>query len=1170
MYVDGDRVVSSPSDLTTWAACEWAFVRRLDAKLGRIPVVDDPADAMLERTARLGDAHELRYLDTLRERYVVVEFDRPDRADYAAAARAAEDAMRAGVDVLYQATFFDGSFIGFSDFLVKNDAGAYEVYDTKLARHAKIPALLQLAAYADQITALGGIDVGEQVHLVLGDGSRSTHELATISPVYRVQHERLRSVLDERLHADAAVEWGDPRFTACGRCAACSAQVDEHRDLVLVAGMRLDQRSRLNTAGIRSIDQLASSTGPVPGVGAATLARLRGQARVQLDSRPGLPAVEVHDASALRAIPAPDDGDIFFDFEGDPLYTEGDGHEWGLDYLFGLVESDGTFRSFWAHDFAGERQALVEFLDYLAERRAAHPRMHVYHYAAYERTHLLSLAARHGVGEDEVDDLLRDGVLIDLYPVVRQALVVGSRSYSLKKLEPLYMGDELRDGDVTNAADSISAYVDARAVAASGDTVEGQRMLDEVRDYNAYDCRSTLKLRDWLLGLDADHRDEQGRRHEGGLAGLDVDDRAADAADAVAAQLDERVLREPHPVVTGLLGYLGDVHPLVRDADQTAVALAASAIDYHRREAKTFWQDHFDRLRSPIDDWADVRDVFVVEQAQVEREWSKLPRARAFSREVLLRGRLAPGSRLAIGASPYAVYDEPSPDAVPSPGLGLRGATAKTSILEVGGDDDGVDVLLLERAATGDDTYAATPTALTPAAPPRASPQPEAIAEWGQRILDSLPELPADAALDLLRRRPPRSRSGARLAPVVDGDTVTAVTDSLLDLDRSYLAVQGPPGTGKTYLGSHVIARLVAEHGWSVGVVGQSHAVVENVLDAVVTAGVPADRVGKVPKSGASADALEAASWRALATGDVASFVGQPAGVVFGATAWGFANGDRIARRSLDLLVVDEAGQFSLASTIASSVAAERLLLLGDPQQLPQVSQGSHPEPVDESALGWLADGHDVLPSEFGYFLARTWRMHPALCEPVSRLSYAGALQSRASDERLLVGIEPGLHVVPVEHAGDTTSSEVEAERVVELTRSIIGRSWTDRGETRPLLDSDVIVVAPYNAQTVLLRERLDAAGFTGTPVGTVDLFQGQEAVVAIVSLAASSAADLPRGVEFLLMPNRLNVALSRAQWAAYLVHSPALATGLPTSIAGLELLSGFIALTGAAAGTAN
>lgn len=396
-------------------------------------------------------------------------------------------------------------------------------------------------------------------------------------------------------------------------------------------------------------------------------------------------------------------------------------------------------------------------------------------------------------------------------------------------------------------------------------------------------------------------------------------------------------------------------------------------------------------------------------------------------------------------------------------------------------------------------------------------------------------------------------------------DTVSAVVATLLGLDRSYLAIQGPPGTGKTYVGSNVVARLVREHGWRVGVVGQSHATSENFLSSVVRAGVPADRVVKVPRAGADVDDVEVAVWTAVKNNAaVAEFLSSCAetgtGGVVGGTAWTFANETTIGRRSLDLLVVDEAGQFSIAPTIASSIAATRLLLLGDPQQLPQVSQGSHPEPVDESALGWLADGQHVRPDAFGYFLARTRRMEPALTASVSALSYDGQLASMVSG-RSLEETAAGVHPVPIVHAGNTTSSVEEAARVVELVQDMVVRRWVDEDDDRVLTDEDVIVVAPYNAQGAVIRQALDAAGFRGTQVGTVDLFQGREAVVSIVSLAASSAADIPRGLDFLLMPNRLNVALSRAKWAAYLVYSPALTTGLPPSIAGLSLLSRFIEL---------
>jgi predicted RecB family nuclease len=1137
ILIDPTTVVYSASDLTAAAKCEWALMRKLDAKLGRVERVDDIEDDMLVRAGLLGTAHELRVLENLKATRDVVEFEHPDFGAYAEAAERTAEALRSKADVLFQATFFDGRLLGFADFIMLNDDGVYEVYDTKLARSAKITALLQLAAYSDQVLALG-IEVGENVHLILGDGRTSTHALRDILPVYRKRRARLQAMIDGRLADDAATPWGDPRYTICGRCAACTQQVELHRDVLLVAGMKLTQRRKLNAAGITTIDQLAGAP-EVEGMSAATLAGLRSQARIQIAPHEGeAPPYDVYNPHALAALPLPDDGDIFFDFEGDPLYSEpssrgsdggAEATEWGLDYLFGLVEPDDTFRAFWAHNYAEERTALEQFLAYVAERRAKHPAMHIYHYAAYERTHLLSLAARHGVGEDQVDDLLRDNVLVDLYPVVKKSVRVGSHSYSIKKLEPLYMPSE-RSG-VANAADSVTEYADARQLIRDGDLAAGQAKLDAIASYNAYDCVSTLRLRDWL----------RARADENGVA----------AAPARDLELDLPVVREPSPVYTALAAHVADVAPGERSADDTAIALASAAIDYHRREGKKFWQDHFDRLVSPLDEWSDTRNVLVIQHAEVVKDWHREGRQKRDRRIIEVSGVLSPGSSLKAEQNPFLVYDDPQPPIAVKRSPGAR-ASSEGEIIDVIEENGHISYVIQELLETGADPFDQLPAVLTPSAPPRATPQPEAIEEWGSRVLGALPEMLPDAALDVLRRVPPRGR----LSPAGD-DTIAAIRDSLITLEHSYLAVQGPPGTGKTYTGSRVIADLVQNHGWKVGIVAQSHETVKNMLRAIAAAGLDPKLIAKKPKKGDT----DEHPWVTLSTpANTVEFTAQQDGWVIGGTAWTFANAGTIPRQSLDLLVVDEAGQFSLASTIAAAVSAERLLLLGDPQQLPQVSQGSHPEPVDVSALGWLSDGHDVLPPEFGFFLAKSWRMHPAVCAPVSRLSYEGKLESKAED-RMLVGLEPGLHPVAVDHQLNATSSPQEADRVVELVLAALGRAWTEGGSTRALGQEDVIVVAPYNAQVELIGDRLAAAGIGDVPVGTVDKFQGREAAIAIVSLAASSADEVPRGLEFLLLANRLNVAISRAQWAAYLIYSPALLEYLPTNPTALAQLSAFIDL---------
>lgn len=195
--------------------------------------------------------------------------------------------------------------------------------------------------------------------------------------------------------------------------------------------------------------------------------------------------------------------------------------------------------------------------------------------------------------------------------------------------------------------------------------------------------------------------------------------------------------------------------------------------------------------------------------------------------------------------------------------------------------------------------------------------------------------------------------------------------------------------------------------------------------------------------------------------------------------------------------------------------------------------------------------------------------MHPLVAAPVSTLAYAGKLASAPGTERRSIdGVDAGLHVVSLRHRGNATQSPEEAAEVVRLVRDLVGRRFTDDMAglpARPIAENDIIVVTPYNAQKQLVHEALAAAGFPRVPVGTVDNFQGKEAVVSITSLAASSGRDAPRGPEFLLLQNRLNVAISRAQCVAYLIHSPALLDDLPRTPEGVARLSAFARLVGAA-----
>jgi uncharacterized protein len=327
------RVIYSASDLAAAARCEYALLRAFDAKLGRGPAVA-VEDELLARTAELGGEHEQRHLDRLRDVADVAIIGRPPYTveGLTAAAHQTQRAVERRAPVIYQAAMFDGRFVGFADFLVLSQSGTgdeYRLRDTKLARSVKVEALLQLAAYADAL-ARAGVPVAPEVELVLGDDVTARYRVDELLPVYLPRRDALQTLLDNHLASGRPVPWDDEDVRRCLRCPECEMQVRATDDLLLVAGMRVTQRARLIDAGIATMHDLANHAGTVPEMSARTVKALTAQARLQVaDPVDGKPPYQVIDAQPLMVLPEPDKGDLFFDFEGDPLWTA-DGREWGL------------------------------------------------------------------------------------------------------------------------------------------------------------------------------------------------------------------------------------------------------------------------------------------------------------------------------------------------------------------------------------------------------------------------------------------------------------------------------------------------------------------------------------------------------------------------------------------------------------------------------------------------------------------------------------------------------------------------------------------------------------------------------------------------------------------------------------------------------------------------
>jgi uncharacterized protein len=397
------------------------------------------------------------------------------------------------------------------------------------------------------------------------------------------------------------------------------------------------------------------------------------------------------------------------------------------------------------------------------------------------------------------------------------------------------------------------------------------------------------------------------------------------------------------------------------------------------------------------------------------------------------------------------------------------------------------------------------------------------------------------AVRDLLLGLPPRlSPAGAGELVWPGEEPLDAMRRLAPALDGGCLPVQGPPGSGKTHAGARMVVDLVAA-GRRVGVTAISHRAITNLLDEVCEA---ADEAGVEMRVLQRADNGEACSAPCVEAADYdtieARLADNTVDVVAG-TPWLFAR--EAMSGTLDVVVVDEAGQMSLANVVAVGGAGNNLVLLGDPQQLAQPSKGTHPAGAAASALEHLLAGSPTVAPDRGVLLDTTYRLHPDLCAFVSEAFYESRLTAHASCALQNLDDGPwaggtGLRFVPVKHTGNRVASDEEVAEVAAGVDALLGRPWTDRfGQRRTLGVEDILIVAPFNAQVARLRAALP----DGARVGTVDKFQGQEAAMVIFSMAASSGDDLPRGLEFLLSLDRINVAISRARALTVLVCSPRL-----------------------------
>ena len=1094
----------SASDLVNGLNCRHLTALDLAVANGALPRprVWDPVLAIL---AERGSAHERNYVDHLRGAgHQVVEI--AGKGIDSAAVQKTLDAMRAGIEIITQGALLAGAWSGRVDLLRRVAARSalgdwsYEVIDTKLARETRGGTILQLCLYTDLLSVAQGYRPA-QMHVVAPWSNFEPQSFRMSA--YAAYFRKIKSGLERDLAASVIEPtYPDPKehCSVCRWRIQCDTRRRDDDHLSLVAGITKVQIAELNRHHVLTTASLAEM--PVPLAwkpergGVASYERIREQARLQVATKTaGKPKFEVLPVVAglgLTRLPAPSPGDIFLDIEGDPFVGES-GQEFLFGYILGGDDSTDSYHGEWALTREDERRAFEHFVDLVMQRWVSHPDLHIYHYSHYEPGALKRLMGRYATREEQIDRMLRGGLFVDLYQVVRQGIRVGVESYSIKELERVF-GFE-RQVSLADASKNMMALQSCLELPAAGAPTE--EMKDAVAGYNRDDCAANRALRDWLERVRADLID----------AGQVIarpsspDPEPTQARSEWQERVDELVERLTRDI---------PADPREQSADQHARWLMAHLLDWHRREDKAAWWEFF-RLSglSP-------------EDLQQERAG--------------LSGLEYIGSVGGTARAPLHRYRFPLQDSEirEQEQLHVSGGEKLGKVESISYETRLIDIKKrMDTAAIHPDavfTHKVIDTAVLA----------ESLMRIGQYIADKglIGAGRYQAARDLLLREPPRLGG----APIqLPGETTFDAALRIAPLLRGVLAIQGPPGAGKTHTGARMICALV-KAGSKVGITANSHKVIRKLLDEVVIAAEEGALNVRCIQKAAEPEPDQTHIRFAKDNEDVFRALHSSACQVAAGTPWLWARPE--AHDCVDVLFVDEAAQMSLANVLAISQAAETVVLLGDPQQLDQPTQGSHPDGVSVSALDHVLGGHKTITADRGLFLEETWRLHPRICEFTSELFYESRLRPLPGLEAQQVrsrgrvhGV--GLRYLPVPHEGNQSSSPEEATVIQDLVTEILNSSttWIDRkGRELPVQLADILIIAPYNAQVSELQGRI-----RGARVGTVDKFQGQEAPIVIYSMATSTHADAPRGMNFLYSLERLNVAISRARCISILVSSPAI-----------------------------
>jgi len=1002
------------------------------------------------------------------------------------------------VDVIVQPTLKRDNFIGRADFLIhNNDTGLYEVMDAKLAKQIKPEFLLQVCGYSWMMEEYQD-SVAQKGWFFLGNQQVESFKLFEY---YKFFVDLKDKFLEEVSNYTIDSHPSPRKWEMFEEFSDAANQFWKDNDsLELIADISSRQIDVLEKNNITTTNQLIEFEDEfIHKIPHQTLDKIKRQASAQKKSNQDSTHIELrNDEESIHwlhtLLPDEQPGDIYFDLEGYPFYNFRT--EDTLEYLYGVAYKDSTNQlvfkdDLWAESELEERYVFDQFVNWVEERIEKFPNLKIYHYAHYEKTSLLKSSQKFGLHEIIIDKWIKDGRLVDLYQIIRKSFILGKDSYSLKRIEeiPGYK----RELDLNSGIDSIFYF--EKYLSTNNEDIKKEILM-----YNMDDCFATEAVCVWLRSMKEVY--------------------------PYTTEFQEREPSEPSEEDLEIQKY----EDLINEIETTSVheesqKFISTILGYYRREKKADFWELFNLLDLPVEEKVYNASSFaflnLVEGPKLEDKYYQLSYEcldNTFKKvkqgdEVIL---LIPSNNSfedvqfyatisSITESPYVLTFKISQkhwnnkhEYDPSVEFSFNSISAL------------VNPIPAKYGKVADSPY-------------------KALKSICEEFIETkeLPKL----INEILEKKPENDLSSFT-SKNPSSDDIYSICKQM---NNTFLAIQGPPGTGKSSMLGEVIAKLFHD-GYKVGLAAPNYASSLNLAKKVSYYLKEDETIDFLGGSEDIQKEIEDTEHIRTVTDSqsnksklLASFI------------------NRICHKryedQFDFIIIDEVGQVPLSTTLAATISTKNLVLIGDPQQLPQVKKGSHPNNNGLTTLEYLVGDNVTIQQDLGVFLDTTYRLHPSINDFITTFFYDNRLESaQLTSERFLENyekplIQSGIKFISVEHEGNIQASSEEIGVIKEVVEKLLNTEINLGEEKRKIQEKDILIVSPYNLQVYEIGKQLGDK----FRVGTVDKFQGQEAPVVIISLAASSYEDAPRGIDFILNYNRMNVALSRAQCLSIVVGSPSL-----------------------------